>query len=511
MHLGKIYSVQTDLALSNIIEIEIDITKNGLPSFSVVGLPDKAVEESKERVCSALKNSSYTSPKQFKTVVSLSPAGVKKQGPHYDLPIALGILLANQDEDLNFDTTNKCFIGELALDGSVKTVDGILALAQCAQKSGCTSLYVPAENAAEAALLSGITIFPVSSLSQLVNHLSQELSENKQLSLCITPQEPTVFNSNTCKPEFDFAHIIDQQLAKRALLIAAAGGHNVAMYGPAGTGKTMLAKAFTGILPPLEYNQMLQSTMIHSYVGTLGSATHLTAPPFRAPHHTSSYVSVVGGGTYPKPGEISLAHNGVLFLDEFPEFDKRVLESLREPLEDHEIRISRSQGSVTFPAKFILLAAMNPPSAVYRDNALITPAARRSFSQKISGPIMDRIDLWTEVSKIDHTKLLGSQKKSMDSGALRKQVIEARNRQYGRLGLGRCNAYMNVVDIEKYTNLSPEAKKILDNSSKKLDISPRVYHKLIKLGQTIADLEQSDVIDTQHILEALQYRPRDII
>lgn len=512
MHLGKIFSVQSDLAHAHIVEIEVDITKSGLPAFSVVGLPDKAVEESRERVTSAIKNSGYDSPKKFKTVVSLSPAAIKKEGSHYDLPIAVGLLLANGDESLSCDTTGMCFLGELALDGKVRPVDGTLGMVRHAQSCGFHTVFVPQENAQEAALVHNITVYGVESLQELVTHLSlEDTPQSDGSSLRIAPQPTTPYEPEESEVEVDFAHVVDQERAKRAMLIAASGGHNLALYGPAGTGKSMLSKAFAGILPPLSYQQMLECTTIHSHVGVLGSRSHISSPPFRSPHHTSSYVSIIGGGTTPRPGEISLAHNGVLFLDEFPEFDSRVLESLREPMEEGSVHISRAKGSVSFPARSTIIVAMNPPSAVYRDPSTITPAAVRRFSKKISGPIMDRIDLWVEVPKIEHRKLLDDSVHGASSLELQSQVRAARAHQEARLGSERLNAHIASHEIASLAGLSAADKTLMDDSAAQLDLSPRVYHKILKIARTIADLESSPEIKREHILEALSYRPRDII
>lgn len=390
MNLAKIYSAQFDILDSFIVEVEADVTKSGIGGYKIVGLADKAVDESKERVPTAIKNTGYKNARKYKVTISLSPADRKKEGPLFDLPIAIGYLLANAEID--FNPKGKIFFGELSLDGSLKKVTGVLPMVKKAKESGFTSVYVPTENAAEAALISGMHIFPASSLKEVIEHLAQENAEQKNLAKII---KPFVIEPDTYEEEkflVDFSHVIGQDTAKRALEIAAAGGHNIAMYGPPGTGKTMLARAFSTILPELSETQALEITEIHSAAGVL-DGNFIKHPPFRSPHHTASYVSIIGGGTYPKPGEVTLAHRGVLFLDEFVEFENRVLESLREPLEDNFVNISRAKASVKFPASFILVAALNPPLEVFRDGAVVSHFEQQKFKKKLSGPIMDRIDL----------------------------------------------------------------------------------------------------------------------
>ena len=505
------YSAQTDLVSATTIEIEIDLTKSGIPSFSIVGLPDKAVEESRERVNAALKNSGFKQPKQMKTVVSLAPADVRKEGPAYDLPIALGFLLADSDSEIDFDPEGKLFLGELALDGRVKKITSALPLVVYAKEAGFSEIFIPAENIDEVSIVPDITIYPVTSLRQVIDHLSPQPTEGLETILAIEPAPHRDIETKSVDVLVDFADIAENEHAKRALTIAAAGGHNIAMYGPPGTGKTMMAKAFCGILPTLSYDQVLEVSSIHSYVGSLKDQ-YLTRPPFRSPHHTASYVSVIGGGAIPKPGEVTLAHRGVLFLDEFPEFDKRVLESLREPLEDGEVRISRARGTVTFPSDFIMVAALNPPSEVYRgDAASITPAEKKRFRKKLSGPIMDRIDMWIEVPKIKHENLLVRDPSRAGSKEIQKEVVRAREEQQKRFGSGLLNAGMSSRNIEKHISLSGENKELLDQAAKRMDLSPRVYHKIIKLARTIADLENSENIEQKHLLEALAFRPKEII
>jgi len=490
---SRLYSAQTNALNGHIITIEIDISKSFLAAFSVVGLPDKAVEEARDRVSSAIKNSGFDNPKsaQQKIVVSLSPANLKKEGSNYDLAIALGYLLSN--EDMVFDPEGKIFLGELALNGEVRGVKGMLPLIQTAKEKGFTEIFVPKDNAEEAALVDGVVIYPVETLTQAIDHL--------QAKTTIPPQEKTVWEYTQPKAVSDFADVAGQHEVKRGLEIAAAGGHNIAMYGPPGTGKTMLAKAFTGILPPLSEDEALEVTGIHSIAGILRE-TIVVHPPFRSPHNTSSYVSVIGGGTVPKPGEVTLAHKGVLFLDEFPEFDRRVLESLRQPLEDRVVQISRAKGSAVFPTNFILVAAMNPP------DPKATAADIARYERKISGPIMDRIDMWVNVDHVEYEDLGKSGEGREKSFQIAQRVLNARKKQKDRFKKEKLNSEMSAKDISNWIQMSREVEELLNTTARKLKLSPRSYHRVIKLARTIADLDSSERVEQNHILEALQYRPK---
>lgn len=500
---SRIYSAQPHVTDGSIITVEVDLAR-GLNAFNIVGLPDKAVEESRDRVGSALKNSGYSSPKHTnqKTIVSLAPAEVKKEGSFFDLPIALGYLLSAGE--LEFNPTEKIFVGELALNGELQNVRGILPLTQLAKEHGFTEIFVPVQNAEEAALIENITVYPVTTLDEVIKHL-HPYSEEK-----ITPQPVTTIEHEKIVFPIDLSDVKGQEHAKRGLEIAAAGGHNVGMYGPPGTGKTMLARAFAGILPRLSRENMLEITSIHSVAGTLDE-TVITQSPFRSPHHTSSHVAVIGGGTVPKPGEVTLAHRGVLFLDEFPEFDKRVIESLRQPLEDKMVHISRARGNAKFPANFILVATMNPCPCGYfgtrKKTCICTPSAIQRYKRKVSGPIMDRIDIWLEVEHIDYDKLSDKNFPKTDtSHTVAERINNARNIQHTRQG--KKNSELSAKELESIV-LEKDATEILNQSAEKLSLSPRSYHRIIKLGRTIADLAGSETIQTSHILEALQYRAKN--
>lgn len=513
MSVSKIYSAQTTLLKAQIIDIEVDLSR-GLHSFSIVGLADKSVDESKDRVSSAIKNSGWKSPKNKnqKVVVSLAPADIKKEGPIFDLPIALAYLIAS--DEIEADTETRLFIGELSLDGKLRPIKGALPIAQKALQSGFTEIFLPLENAEEASNVSGIKVFGAKSLLEVVQHINtKEIDENPIPDIKIEKYKSKKKKKKVVEIEVDFADIKGQESAKRGLEIAASGGHNIIMYGPPGTGKTMLARAFTHLLPELSFEDKLEVTSIYSIGGVLSEGL-VEEPPFRSPHHTASYVSLVGGGSNLKPGEVTLAHKGVLFLDEFPEFDKKVLESLRQPLEDRFVTVSRAKGSVKYPAHFILVATMNPcPCGNYgvKGKECICSAQNiEKYKRKISGPIMDRIDLWVEVSKVDHHKLTDSRDLHERTEKIKPRVKEARDLQEKRYkGLKiKTNAELSAKSLVTHIKLSDKVKEILNTSAKQLDLSARSYHRIIKLGRTIADMESSAEISQNHILEALQYRPK---
>ena len=520
MSFSRIYSAQTHLLKGKVVTIEVDITKGTLHAFTLVGLPDKAVDESKDRMSSALKNSGFNSPKNQnqKIVISLSPADLKKEGPYFDLGIALAYLLSAGEID--FDPEGKIFLGELSLNGELQNIKGALPLAEEAKKRGFKEIFLPIGNAGEAALVSGIKIFGARNLREVIDHLSTprrdkkgNLLETEKSKIAQTPETKIIFENK--KHAIDFSDIRGQEGAKRGLEIAAAGGHNIAMSGSPGTGKTMLARVFSHILPELSKEDILEITGIHSVVGLLDGAL-VTESPFRAPHHTASYVSMIGGGVNPKPGEVTLAHKGVLFLDEFPEFEKKVLESLRQPLEDNIVSISRARGSAIFPSNFILVAAMNPCPCGNRGDkkksCICKPMDLDRYNRKLSGPILDRIDIWVNVSSVDYDKLASDGVEGDRTQTIKERVARARNIQIKRFKNATrnitTNSEMNVKELNTFAPLSSEVRDILHSSAERLQLSARAYHRVIKLARTIADLESSEHITTPHILEALQYRPR---
>lgn len=506
-----VYSAQPDIEGVNLIKIETDIS-NGLHAFNVIGLTDKAVDEARDRVGAAIKNSGLTSPKtqNQKVTISLAPADIKKEGPVFDLAIALSYLLASNQID--FDPSESLFLGELSLAGEVQKIRGVLPIAIKTKSLGMKTLYVPLANADEAALVEGIEVYGVSTLSEIISHI--DTSKNNSSGPLISPTVPKEL-SKTNLHTVDFSEVKGQESAKRAILIAAAGGHNIALYGPPGTGKTMLARAMQGILPSLSNEHAFEVGSIHSIAGTLrGKIT--STPPFRSPHHTSSHVAIVGGGAVPRPGEITLAHRGVLFMDEFPEFDKRVLESLREPLEEGYISVSRAKGRATFPADFILVAALNPCPCGNNGNphkrCICSAHDIERYTRKLSGPIMDRIDMWVEVQHIPYEELHTVTKKVSESTKYRDQISRARTVQKSRLEGSAAKKYLNSrlssKDIDELIHLEPAIKLTLQNAASSLALSPRSYYKIIKLARTIADLDQRVDIEMGHILEALQYRPK---
>lgn len=494
------------------ITVEVDVSQ-GLYSFSIVGLPDKAIDESKDRINAALKNTGLKNPKteNHKVTVSLTPAHIKKEGSHFDVPTALTYLIASKQLSIPKDVG--WFVGELSLTGEILPMNGVLSIAECAKENGASALYVPETNKEEAALVKDLNVYGCKNLQELVLHLGGTIEGVNEIT-SINPQPYTSISYVRPDSFLDFKDIRGQETAKRALEIAAAGGHNIALYGPPGTGKTMLARAFTGILPPLTQEEALEITRIHSVVHT--HTPIITHPTFRSPHHTSSYVSIVGGGTNPRPGEVTLAHHGVLFLDEFPEFDKRVIESLREPLEEGVITVSRAKGTFTFPASCTLIASMNPCPCGYMGSKLkqciCKPSDIDRYARKLSGPIMDRIDIWVPVQHIDYD-MLSHARIGEESESIRTRVEKARNfarERFTNKGDAHItkNKDMKAKDINHHVELNPSTLELMKKMATSHALSPRAYHRVLRLARTIADLRQSNQVTEGDILEAFQYRPK---
>lgn len=493
---------------ANLIEVEVNVFKKGFPGFSIIGLPNKSIEEAKERVKTALINSGIDFP-NLKIVVNLAPADIPKEGSLYDLPIAIGIL-ASMDL-VKLPVEKSFFYGELSLDGGLRHTKGVFLLGLAAKNLGIKNLFVPFDSANEASVLAGVDVYPVKSLTELLGHLNG-ITKIEKLKKVKTSQYVDRFE----QVEFDFSEIIGQESAKRAMTIAAAGGHNIFMMGSPGAGKTMLARATAGILPPLNEDESLEVTKIYSVAGLIPAGGGLVYErPFRTAHHTTSTIGLIGGGTNPHPGEISLSHNGVLFLDEFPEFSRSTLEALRQPLEDHKVSITRIAGSVDYPASFMLIAAANPCPCGYlgdpKKECRCTPRMIMNYQSRLSGPLMDRIDLHINVPAVDVEKLMSSKNlTNTPSKTIREQVIKARNIQNKRFkGLKvYTNANMKNKHIKEFVDIVPEAQLLLKQAVNTYNLSARTYFRLIKVSQTIADLADSKKILPNHVAEALQYRVR---
>jgi len=504
--LSRVYAGTTIGLDGVLIDVEVDVASMGLPTFTIVGLPDKAVDEAKDRVRTAIVNSGFEMP-DSRITVNLAPADLPKEGSSFDLPIAVGILVSSGVIDKESIKTS-LFVGELSLEGQIRRVPGIISIVQFAKKKGIRNIFFPQENTEEALLIEGITLFAAKNLSEVILHLNKV----NLLNPCKKIKRSTLDEGSAY--DFDFAQIKGQEQAKRALEIAAAGFHNIHLKGPPGAGKTMLSRAFPSILPSLSQEEVVELTKIYSIVGLLGGETLITRRPFRAPHHTTSRIGLIGGSGSPRPGEISLAHRGVLFLDELPEFPRSVLESLRQPLEDGIVTISRAAGSLTYPARFLLIAASNPCPCGYfghpRKSCKCMPGMILRYRKRLSGPLLDRIDLHIDVPPVEEAKLTHATD-AESSEMIKKRVVNAHDKQKQRFRNLRiyANSQMSPAEIKNYCFLTDDGAALLKQAIVRLSLSARSYFKIIKIAQTIADLSDRKSIESSHIAEALQYRVKE--